>query len=261
MSVVLTSISHARSRDHWQGTLRILRFNWPFYVAGSAALLCAWVALVMLPLPTSIGIVLVAGATCATFWLIASLVVSHLVYDRSDIRDCRWLAREPSIRPGRWINIHAGFDETSVPLRRIFGGTGRTFDMFDARAMTERSIARARRSSATTTDAEAVDFRKLPLRDRELDVALLLLAAHELRRHDDRVALFGELHRSLRVGGRVILAEHLRDPWNFLAFGPGFLHFLPRRAWLRAAEASHLSLEREFPITPFVRVFIFGRPS
>jgi hypothetical protein len=95
--------------------------------------------------------------------------------------------------------------------------------------------------------------------DLAVDAAFLLLSAHELRQHASRVAFLRELHRILTTDGRVVMAEHLRDLPNFLAFGPGFLHFHSRRTWRRAAVEAGLEIEREFRITPFVAVFIVRR--
>jgi hypothetical protein len=58
-----------------------------------------------------------------------------------------------------------------------------------------------------------------------------------------------------------VLVEHSRDWANFLAFGPGFLHFFTERAWRHAAEAASLSIRMHRTITPFVHVFVFGRQS
>ena len=63
----------------------------------------------------------------------------------------------------------------------------------------------------------------------------------------------------LKRGGRLILGEHLRDVPNFLAFGPGFLHFLSRSSWVRLATESELAIEIEFAVTPFVKVFAMKR--
>ena len=89
---------------------------------------------------------------------------------------------------------------------------------------------------------EHVDYHRLPIPTGTVEAALLLLSAHELRTDAARLALFTELRRVLGPGGRVVVAEHLRDAANFLAFGPGFLHFHSRRTWaalLRAHPVRH----------------------
>jgi SAM-dependent methyltransferase len=212
------------------------------------------------PLPGSWRALAVAGASLAIFWLIASLVVSHIVYDRSTLRRWTWIESALGFTPARWINLHAGLDESTPALRRLFpSSTSRVLDFFDAAEMTERSILRARRLARNEIPAETVDFRHLPLADASVDAAMLLLSAHELRTRDSRTALFTEIRRALVPGGKIILAEHLRDWKNFIAFGPGFLHFFSRREWRETAAAARLTVEREFQITPFIGVFVLRR--
>ena len=75
-------------------------------------------------------------------------------------------------------------------------------------------------------------------------------------------AFFGPFlwFRTLRPAGSLPPLEHPRDRANFVAFGFGALHFHSRNEWLRAAGGAGFKLEREFSITPFVRVFLFRRP-
>jgi SAM-dependent methyltransferase len=201
-------------------------------------------------------------------WLVASLVASWIVYDRSRLMQWDWVLQALGFSPLSWINIHAGHDESSDALRRIFkDARGRVFDIFAPGDMTEPSIARARlrslrerqRDTPRAPAAEHVDYRRLPLPTGTVDVATLLLSAHELRSDEARGALFTELRRVLGPGGRVVVAEHLRDWANFLAYGPGFLHFHSRRTWVRCFTRHRFDIHAEFSITPFVRVFVLRR--
>ena len=125
--------------------------------------------------------------------------------------------------------------------------------------MTEPSIERARRTAPELRKAIRASWRRLPLPAGTFDAVFIMFAAHELRRHQARVQLFREAARLLGAGGELILVEHVRDWLNFLAFGPGVLHFFPLRAWLTAAQAAGLQVCAETSKTPFVRVLVLRR--
>lgn len=247
------------ARAPFHGVGQIVRFNWPFYAVAAGTVLLTLAAVHRLPLSASIQAALYAAAGVGLLWLAASLAASWIVYDLSNLMAGTWIQHALGFRPSAWINVHAGLDETTPILRALFGGSGgRVFDIFDPAQTTEPSIARARRSTKGDVDSERVDFRRLPAETHTIEAVLLLLSAHELRTHDARVALFSEIHRVLTPRGRVVVAEHLRDWPNFLAFGPGFLHFHSRRTWKRCVTQAGLAIHREFRITPFVRVFVLG---
>jgi SAM-dependent methyltransferase len=248
----------------------IVRFNWPYYAAAVVVAVLGPAAAVRLPVGLPIRAALYAGTSLVVMWIAASLVASWIVYDCSRLMRWDWVLQALGFSPSSWINLHAGFDESTPALREVFrGATGRVFDIFDPSEMTEGSIARARLRSIAghqrdardgkAIDAEPTDFRRLPLPSGTVDAALLLLSAHELRSEAARAALFTELRRVLGPGGRVVVAEHLRDWANFLAFGPGFLHFHSRRTWAGCFSRHRFDIHREFSITPFVRVFVLRR--
>jgi SAM-dependent methyltransferase len=246
---------------------QIVLFNWPFYAAALGAVAASPFVVPVLPSPW-LRAPAWAGAALVALWLVASLAASWIVYDRSRLMEWDWVLQALGFRPRSWINVHAGHDESSDALGRIFTeAQGRVFDIFDPAEMTEPSIARARLRSLRQLQqgkpgavaAEHADYRRLPLAAGTIDVATLLLSAHELRSEQARGALFTELRRVLGPGGRVVVAEHLRNWANFLAYGPGFLHFHSRRTWVRCFIRHRFDIHAEFSITPFVRIFILRR--
>jgi SAM-dependent methyltransferase len=243
-------------RRRFQGVAQIGAYHWRAYAAAAAAIAIA----VTLPAPWRS--VAVALALPGALWACVSLAVSYYVYDWSAIYRLDWLNRSLTRAPRRWVNIHAGLDETTLALRRLFPqSTGDILDIYDPLEMTEPSIERARRLMGAQPAATPAKWRSLPLGNASVDTVFAIFAAHELRRHEARLQFFREVRRTLRLGGELVLVEHLRDWRNFLAFGPGFFHFLPERAWRLAADAAGFELKLDFPLTPFVRVFVLRRPQ
>lgn len=245
-------------RGKWDGMLAIARFNWPFYaLAGGMLVLGAtgvmaggWFAIA--------GGLAVLGCC---YFLIGSLGVSHWVYDRSDLYRWSWLERV--LRNSRLetpVLCHSGFDEASEMLKRKFPHAAwRILDHYDPQIMTEASIRRARKLFPPSAETVAAPFNRWPLGDGSADAVFGLLAIHELRSDGERAAWFAEAGRCLTDGGPVVLVEHVRDLANFVAFGPGFLHFHPISAWRRSWESAGMVLEDTFRITPFVRVFVLKK--
>lgn len=242
-------------RGKWDGMLAIARFNWPFYAAALGLLLMALAVIGGFPV---LGGLVIAG--CAYF-LIGSLGVSHWVYDRSDLYQWSWLERAfGNALVGKMTLCHSGFDEASAMLKRKFPqASWRVLDHYDPAIMTEASIRRARSLFPPTEGTEAAKFDRWPLADGSQDVVFGMLAIHELRTDAERAAWFAEAGRSLADDGKIILVEHVRDLANFVAFGPGFLHFHSVASWRKSWEAGGFQLDQSFRITPFVRVFVLKK--
>jgi hypothetical protein len=243
-------------RTPYQGLVRIFDYNWPFYLRTAAGSIAA-IILAMNASPRLRTLIMFAAGG-AVFWACLSLLVTHYIYDRSGLYRMAWLPECLSRRPTRWITIHAGLDECSSTIESLFPGSeGHTVDIYDPRKMTEPSIKRARRAAGVLPVSS--DPQRLPAPDDNFDVVFLIFAAHELRHHEDRVCLLREVARMLCVGGELVLVEHLRDWANFLAFGPGFLHFFSKSAWETAANSAGLSKRLHTTVTPFVHVFVFQK--
>ena len=244
------------ARRPFQGVWQIVRYNWPFYVAGFAACVFGATVLQLFAWPKVLSILGWLGVAIGAWWLLASLLVSYWVYDVSPLYTWRWLPGLMTKTPTNWANIHSGLDESSLALREIFGGNNVTIDIYNAAEMTEPSIARARRITPALVEAISADYRHLPFNDNALDAIFLIFAAHEIRDESSRELFWRELHRVLESGGTVVLVEHLRDLANFAAFGPGFWHFLPRAEWLRLFRGARFSVQSETRLTPWVRVWV-----
>jgi SAM-dependent methyltransferase len=254
----MTAISPRRER--FDGVAQILRFNWDFYALASALIVAASLAISRPALAPALRLLIECAAATAGISILGSIFVSYWIYDLSKLMRWQWIRDALRFQPRAWVNIHSGLDESTPALRELFPHAAwRVLDIYDEREMTERSIRRARRLARNEFVAEPADFRRLPVKDAEVDAGFLLLSAHELRTKSSRDAFFGELNRILAPGGRMVLVEHLRDLANAIAFGPGALHFHSRCTWLRTFEYAGFAVADEFKITPFVRVFILRR--
>lgn len=246
-----------RSRFH--GVTHVLKYNWHFYAVALVLVAAAIGARRLGAVPPGLSGIIWLGVGLTVFWSLSSTLITFYIYDLSPLYKWQWLATLLKHPPQTWISFHAGLDETSEALQALFPGSKKkVYDFYDAKKMTEPSIERARRESLSSRD-EQVNFSALPLADSECDTVFLVFSAHEIRGHEDRLRFFEEVRRILRPNGRLVLVEHLRDLWNFTAYGPGFRHFFSRNEWLRVASGAGLSIEAEQTITPFVRCLVFAR--
>lgn len=245
------------TRGPLHGVAQIVRFNWPSYVAGLAVVALSIAALRLDAVTGLVRAGVWAVAVPTAWWLVASLLASHWVYDRSRLYAFDWLRDCLDETPRDWIHLHAGLDESTGLLEQRLGVAPRAVhDFFRAEALTEPSLARARKLRRSDPRTRPAPLDALPLEAAACDAVFSVFSAHEVRDSAARAALFREMARVLRPAGAIVLVEHLRDLPNFVAYGPGSLHFLGRSAWQETAAASGLAIRREVAITPLVKALV-----
>ena len=248
------------TRGEYAGVLSILQYNVHYYVASLCGMLSIGVLLWSGQLPRPAEAILIGAGTLTAVWSIMSLVASYYVYDYVGVTRWNWIPRILLFPPRQWLNIHAGLDESTQILTQLFPNTDhRVLDIYDSQEMTEPSIARARRAHPSPQSAGVGKLDALPLPDQDRDTLFLLFAAHEIRQPARRAEFFREVVRVLANSGQLVLVEHLRDWRNFVAFGPGVLHFYSRDEWLRIAQGAGLLLKHEERVTPLVRCFVMRK--
>jgi len=245
------------SRTAFQGVATVVRFNWHLY-----ALALAGVALLLIVAvfsPAWLALACTAFSALTALSIIMSLAATWLAYDASDLYHLKWLTPWMSAQ-GQAANIHAGFDETTSLLRTRFPGfTWRVFDFYNPAQHTEVSIRRARAAYRPPSETIAISTQNLPVAVASLDRILLILAAHEIRDSQERIAFFRELHRALAPDGLLIVTEHLRDLPNIAAYNLGSFHFHRPDTWHAAFAASQFTLVATLKPAPLITAFILKK--
>ncbi|MBY0534387.1 MAG: class I SAM-dependent methyltransferase [Chitinophagaceae bacterium] len=245
------------TRSPFQGVVNVVQFNLRFYLL--ALITCTALALLAVfsadPLLRIVAWIACGSSLVPT---VVSLIITHLIYDRSNLYQLPWL--ESSEKRFQLAQIHAGFDECTPQLKQLFpNATIVEFDFFNEKNQTEPSIKKARQKYPPSPNTISISYRHIPLADASTEIVHLMFAAHEIRNHEERSVFLNECSRVLKSEGRIYIIEHLRDPWNFLAYTIGFFHFHSLQTWKQNFAEAGLKIERIQNITPFVHCFILNK--
>ena len=245
------------TRGPFQGVWNIVRFNWPFYLLATVAVLFLLIVRNYFSAFTMLIDVLLLVFIGSTF---VSLLVSFYVYDLSGFYELRWLDGVPHREGESIVNINAGFDETSSLLKGRFRDAELLVcDFYDPAKHTERSIKRARRAYPPFPATQSVSTQQLPFKTGSVEKLFAIMSAHEIRDRNERLSFFSEINRILAPRGQAVVVEHLRDAANLLAYNVGVLHFYSRAIWLHAFDDAKLKVVDEKKITPFLTAFFLSK--
>jgi SAM-dependent methyltransferase len=246
-------------RRKFQGVLNILSFNRHFYIYGLLVLSLIILSKAVFPWSDILfWIIMIAFL----YGLIMPLLVSAYVYDFSGYYDFNWLKNcdiEDS-NTNLFLNINAGFDETSFILKKKFPKSDlKVFDFYNPKQHTEPAIVRARKVSLIYPNTQSIIAQSFPLKDNSIDAIFLLSAVHEIRKQDEKIQFLQECRRVCKPSGKIIMVEHLRDFPNFMAFSVGFTHFFSLKTWRKAFKNAGFSTFEEIKFTPFMSIFKVNR--
>lgn len=248
-----TTISRVK-RKPLQGVMTIIRFNWHLHLIAITGI--AILTILSFWLPPLVAGLLPAMASAGVVVVAVSLLATYHAYDASGLYQLEWL--KPWIQDaGTAANIHAGFDETSVLLKKLYPHIAwHILDFYDPAKHTEVSIKRARKAHPPAPGTLTVQTDRFPLESHNLDCVLLVLAAHEIRDLAERIAFFREIDRVLDDRGHVIVTEHLRDWQNTVAYTVGAWHFHSRSEWLATFEEAGFVIVSEIRNNLLITTFV-----
>lgn len=246
------------TRKPFQGIVNIIRFNWHYYAIAFIVITTLFVF--KEKLPSYLDIIATIILLFSMVSIITSLVISYYIYDYSELYTLNWLNNLNIGSNTQLVNIHAGFDETSSLLQEKYpDSTLIVFDFYDPNKHTEISIKRARKAYPEYPNTKAISTHYIPLQANSVDYIFLILAAHEIRNNAERIDFFNQLANALTINGKIIVVEHQRDLYNFMAYNIGFLHFISNKTWKQTFSKAGLHQDITITITPFITTFILKK--
>lgn len=190
--------------------------------------------------------------------IIASVVASYILYDKSDLYKLNKMQNFLDFDKSKnAILIHASFDPLSPTLEKKYPNLNLTVcDIFENRHEHDSGIKVSKKVFPPNPEEIIIVPNKLPFPDKSQDMILAITAIHEILSHNERVLFFKEAQRILKKDGLIILSEQFRDVTNFAFFNIGAFHFLSKKQWEKAISEVGLKIVENRKITPFANMLI-----
>ena len=193
--------------------------------------------------------------------IIASIVASYLLYDKSDLYEVNKLNEIVDFNNiENAVLIHASFDPLSLQLENNYPKLNLTVcDIYGNRHEHESGIIISKKVFPPNPNEIKINPTQLPFTDNSQDIILAITAIHEVLDHHKRVQFFEETKRILKKDGIIILSEQFRDTTNFLFFNIGAFHFLSKKQWIKAITEADLKIVANKKITPFANMLLIKK--
>lgn len=241
-------------RKPFEGLQNVIMFNWHYYVL---ALFSSLGLFIFSNLSSNFNLLFTIITGMIILGSGLSLLISYYIFDKSGLYNFEFLESLEINKNSTIINITAGFDETSLILKSKFEIDDlKVFDFYNPMQHTEVSIRRARKIYKPFPNTKLISSTNIPINFNSLDFIFVIFSAHEIRNNNERRVFLSELKRILKPNGKIIIIEHLRDTFNFLAFNFGAFHFYSRKTWYDNFKESGLEIFKEIKPNPFITTFI-----
>ncbi len=240
------------TRGKFQGLLNVVTFNWHLFIISFVSVV------VLLFVQSLVDSSIISFSLRMIAYLIiittlVSLVVTHYIYDHSNLYSFSWLSPNDA---SSILNINAGFDEVSYTIKYQTPSSEYVVaDFYDEEKHTELSIKRARERYPSIPGTLKINTNRLPFENNHFDLIIGMLSIHEIRENEECIQFLKELKRILKPSGQIVIIEHLRDLPNILAYNIGAWHFHSKPRWLNQFESAGLTLYQEEKITAFISKF------
>ena len=235
-------------------TKLVLLFNYKKILLGFLVAVIFFI--VSLQFATHFNLLLKVFSILIILNIIASIVASYVLYDKSDLYNVEKLDDIVDFKKiENAILIHASFDPLSQKIEEKFPNTKlTTCDIFENRHEHESGVKVSKKVFPPNPKEIKIYPCQLPFDDKSQDIVLAITAIHEILDHQQRVLFFKEAKRILKADGKIILSEQFRDTTNFIFFNIGSFHFLSEKQWKSAISEAGLKIQQNSKITPFANM-------
>ncbi|MFW6042443.1 MAG: class I SAM-dependent methyltransferase [Chloroflexota bacterium] len=254
----------------FSGTLKHVNANWPSYLVGYGGAIVLALTLILFAAGRQWWGLLLAAVVAmlvAAYFLVASLWAAHQQFDFKQNQPATVLFKIGGLQPTQsFVHVGLGTQETPVRLsRHLTSGCVTAVDVYNPQLAPGRALARRRQHSRPPHSDPRLTWSEgsinlLPLPDSSTDAVTVNHTLTELWQHGDRQRLLQEIHRTLRPGGKLVLAEPVRTRTNWLVGGIAALRMEPLPYWRRLLTESGFHLRQEQNVRNFYYCFVAEKP-